>query len=294
MAKISAKTISQTAKQLTQTGNQTLNLYYQSLPSSSSSGVGSYAYTNSLSSISNSISNRLDTIEDFFSTNNKQRMSALLREIQFEEYQLRALLAAHQTAEIIDMDVLISTQKVSELFLEDFYNIINKEKMCASQKLSLTFINKHFDDLVDAGAISQLCLNQKLSIAFINKHKDCLKWDSLARNSNIDFTYDFIFENLPLFERDNAIQYFSENIKIDNDMLNKLIETMDEDYIDKLNWQDISFRTILTEDNILRNLNRLTFESPLLKLRHYENVDIPVFMNLKYGTNIEEYFDEEK
>jgi hypothetical protein len=77
-------------------------------------------------------------------------------------------------------------------------------------------------------------------------------------------------------------------------MLNKLIETMDEDYIDKLNWQDISFRTILTEDNILRNLNRLTFESPLLKLRHYENVDIPVFMNLKYGTNIEEYFDEEK
>ena len=290
MAKISAKA----AKQLAQTGNQTLNLYYQTAPitnsSSSSSSAIQFTYTNSL----NSISNRIDTLEDFFCTDNKQRMSALLKEISFEEYQLRALLAAHQTAEIIDMDVLITSQKVSELFLEDFYNIINKEKMCASQKLSLTFINKHFDDLVNAGAISQLCLNQKLSIAFINKHKECLKWDSLARNSNIDFTYDFIFENLPLFERDNAIQYFSENIKIDNDMLNKLIETMDEDYIDKLNWQDISFRTILTEDNILRNLNRLTFESPLLKLRHYENVDIPVFMNLKYGTNIEEYFDEEK
>ena len=290
MAKISASALNQSSNLATSSGNQALNLYYQTAPTIGSSSASKYTYTNSLSSISN----RIDTLEDWFSTDNKQRMSGLLKEIQFEEYQLRALLAAHQTAEIIDMDVLISTQKVSEVFLEDFYNIINKEKMCASQKLSLTFINKHFDDLVNAGAISQLCLNQKLSIAFINKHKECLKWDSLARNSNIDFTYDFIFENLPLFERDNAIQYFSENIKIDNDMLNKLIETMDEDYIDKLNWQDISFRTILTEDNILRNLNRLTFESPLLKLRHYENVDIPVFMNLKYGTNIEEYFDEEK
>lgn len=289
MAKISASALNQASNLATSSGNQALNLYYQTAPTTGSNSTLN-TYTNSLSYISN----RIDTIEDFFSTNNKQRMSALLREIQFEEYQLRALLAAHQTAEIIDMDVLISTQKVSELFLEDFYNIINKEKMCASQKLSLTFINKHFDDLENAGAISQLCLNQKLSISFINKHKECLKWDSLARNSNIDFTYDFIFENLPLFERDNAIQYFSENIKIDNDMLNKLIETMDEDYIDKLNWQDISFRTILTEDNILRNLNRLTFESPLLKLRHYENVDIPVFMNLKYGINIEEYLDEEK
>lgn len=290
MAKISTSTLNQSSNLSTTSGNQALNLYYQTAPTTGSSSASKYTYTNTISSISN----RIDTLEDWFSTDNKQRMSALLKEIQFEEYQLRALLAAHQTAEIIDMDVLISTQKVSEVFLEDFYNIINKEKMCASQKLSLTFINKHFDDLVNAGAISQLCLNQKLSISFINKHKECLKWDSLARNSNIDFTYEFIFENLPLFERDNAIQYFSENIKINNDMLNKLIETMDEDYIDKLNWQDISFRTFLTEDNILRNLNRLTFESPLLKLRHYENVDIPVFMNLKYGINIEEYLDEEK
>lgn len=227
--------------------------------------------------------------DSVFNVNPKSLLSKILERVHFEEYQIRALLASPQTAEIVDLNRVLETQHMSEIFLEEMLDKLDVTTICRTQKLSSTFIDKHYDKLKEA--MSMLCLEQHLKKTFIKQHKDEMKWDSIARNSSISYTYDFIVDNIDYFDKADALQYLSSNSKISNDIMNKLIENLDISYLDKLNWQEISFKYVLTEDNIKNNIDRLYFEAPNLSLRHYDDISIPLFMHIKYGIKIDEYLE---
>lgn len=233
----------------------------------------------------------IDTCDygSMFDVNAKSLLSKIFDRVHFEEYQIRALLASPQTAEIVDLNRVLETHKMSEMFLEEMLDKLDVTTICRTQKLSAPFIDKHYDKLKEA--MSMLCLEQHLKKTFIKQHKDEMRWDSIARNSSISFTYEFIVDNITYFDQADALQYLSSNSKISNDIMNKLIENLDICYLDKLNWQEISFKYTLTEDNIKNNIDRLYFEAPSLRLRHYEDVSIPLFMHIKYGIKIDEYLE---
>ena len=268
---------------------------------SSSSGSLNSLTVNNSSTISNTLGTIIKTVpytsytidtcdyDSVFNVNPKSLLSKILERVHFEEYQIRALLASPQTAEIVDLNRVLETQHMSEIFLEEMLDKLDVTTICRTQKLSNTFIDKHYDKLKEA--MSMLCLEQHLKKTFIKQHKDEMKWDSIARNSSISYTYDFIVDNIDYFDKADALQYLSSNSKISNDIMNKLIENLDICYLDKLNWQEISFKYVLTEDNIKNNIDRLYFEAPNLSLRHYDDISIPLFMHIKYGIKIDEYLE---
>lgn len=288
MAKITAK-------------NNNPYITYTNGNASINSSLSGSLTVNSSSTISNNLgtiitttpytSYTIDTCDykSMYDVNPKSLLSKILERVHFEEYQIRALLASSQTAEIVDLNRVLETQHMSEIFLEEMLDKLDVITVCRTQKLSAPFIDKHYDKLKEA--MSMLCLEQHLKKTFIKQHKDEMRWDSIARNSTISFTYDFIVDNIDYFDKADALQYLSSNSKISNDIMNKLIENLDICYLDKLNWQEISFKYVLTEDNIKNNIDRLYFEAPNLSLRHYDDISIPLFMHIKYGIKIDEYLE---
>lgn len=258
--------------------------------------LNTYASINSLytvgsnmttSAYTTTLSNYI-TLDDYLpnvKTSDVSAMKLFLSNVKLQEYQIRALLASKDTAELVDFDILSENQTLSMHFIKDYFNKFNPSSLCKYQNLDSDFIEEHFSEFKDS--ITALSLEQHLTLDFIEKHKDALRWDCLARNTKINIDYDFVLKYIDLFSNEDGLQFLSANTKITDDEFNKIISDVPYDILDKFNWVEISYCRHLTEENIFNNIDRLDFTSPFLLNRDYENEAIPVFMKFKYGYEIE-------
>lgn len=249
--------------------------------------VGSSNIASSITSPYTSLSNYI-SLDDYVSgvkTSDVSAMKLFLSNVKLQEYQIRALLASKDTAELVDFDILSENQTLSMHFIKDYFNKFNPSSLCKYQNLDSDFIEEHFSEF--KASITALSLEQHLTLDFIEKHKDALRWDCLARNTKINIDYDFVLKYIDLFSNEDGLQFLSSNTKITDDDFNKIISDVSYDILDKFNWAEISYCRHLTEENIFNNIDRLDFTSPLLLNRDYENEAIPVFMKFKYGYEIE-------
>ena len=249
--------------------------------------VGSSNIASNITSAYTSLSNYI-TLDDYVSsvrTSDVSAMKVFLSNVKLQEYQIRALLASKDTAELVDVDILSENQTLSMHFIKDYFNKFKPSSLCKYQNVDSEFIEEHFSEFKDS--ITALSLEQHLTLDLIEKHKDALRWDCLARNTKINIDYDFVIKYIDLFSNEDGLQFLSSNTKITDDDFNKIISDVSYDILDKFNWVEISYCRHLTEENIFNNIDRLDFTSPLLLNRDYENEAIPVFMKFKYGYEIE-------
>jgi len=124
----------------------------------------------------------------------------------------------------VDWYYISEYQKLSETFIEKHFKDLDKSRISSNQKLSETFIEKHFKDL-DKSYISA---NQKLSETFIEKHFKDLDKSYISEYQKLSNEFRINY-NLTIDE-DNWL-YKSKDFKLDYLKSINTYEVIDNDYI---------------------------------------------------------------
>ena len=155
----------------------------------------------------------------------------------------------------IDLELLFKYQKLSSNFinLEIIWN-----KVLENNLVSLIVINQNLsNELIDKIALldgfsdwDNLCRYQNLTIDFINSNKDKLNWNLISENQFL--TLEFIAENRNLI----IWSELGKNYKIQFLLNDAFVEIFN----DKEIWSSLIWSKNISEDVIIKNLDKLSEE----------------------------------
>ena len=258
------------------------------------SSSSSSAYTNSISvspaSYTLSAGTLSNSLSDLYYIKNTYDISYFVSSIfscdDVSETTLRSLIIDLKAANKMDdsyYDTLLRNRTLSEKFLSDFYDKFDKAVMYQYQTLSLDFIKKHLDDVLNVkDTCRSVCLYQNLTEEFIELISDSAIWDAIAANKHIKFTVSFLLKYIDKFN-DEALKELCKNDSINTGVFNALLEALPEEIRYRLDWEAISWHKDLTEENILNNLDFIDFNSLLLATRKFKDDVITCFRKVKFG-----------
>lgn len=165
----------------------------------------------------------------------------MLRNQQLEDDNLKIMIENKYISSETDFLIMITTQQLSDSFLEYYQQRLNWSWISCYQTLSEETIRK-FKDLVDWSFIS---LKQLLSIDFILEFHDNIDWFTIMKNPFLRL--DFIPRCQQYLDWDSVSLYMTLNIPLL------------KQYQHRLNWNLISSERLLSESTILQFEDDLNF-----------------------------------
>ena len=91
------------------------------------------------------------------------------------------------------MRCIIRNQKLSEYFIEKYYDKLYLSFILKFQKVSEHFLERHWSDIItedeDDNYIEDMVINQKLSESFIMKHYDEIGWNNILQYQQLSESF---------------------------------------------------------------------------------------------------------
>lgn len=122
----------------------------------------------------------------------------------------------------VDWIHICINNKLSEDFINAFFDKLDKRLLLCYQRLSIQFMEKYMDKFSDKYKKFML-IYQKLNISFIEKHKKIIDWKYLSRSTYLNMEILEKYENKLDWE---IISFYA-----------KLNENIIDTYCDKIYWQ---------------------------------------------------------
>ena len=136
--------------------------------------------------------------------------------------------------------IIEEIKDIEKFFDENINNFeVTYYNLMCNQKLSESFIEKHFDKV----NWDNISMYQKLSKSFIEKHKDKVNWDYIS-------IYQKLSEKFIEKYNDKVNWYCISKYQ-------KLSESFIEKYADKVDWGNISQYQILSEEFIEKHNDKI-------------------------------------
>ena len=103
---------------------------------------------------------------------------------QYDEQHLEKWMSSIKLS-ATDIESVCRFQRLSECFIEKFFDKLHIPSVCSFQTLSETFIRKRFDDL----NIENLCRGQKFSEKFMKEYRDKLDWFEICQYQRLSESF---------------------------------------------------------------------------------------------------------